>query len=121
MVDDVVPPLYVKTVGELATVTGKEAGEEVKTAFVAVKLIGVVVTVVGVPDIIPVFESSERPAGKGVAAKDTGDLDAVIVYGVIAVPTVKDRGVKELVITGLCCNVRYKSKYPVPKAFVALN
>lgn len=121
MVDDVVPPLYVKTVGELATVTGKEAGEEVKTAFVAVKLIGVVVPAVGVPDITPVLGLSERPAGKGMAAKDTGDLDAVIVYGVIAFPIVKDKGVKELVITGLCCNVKYKSKYPVPKLFVALN
>jgi len=87
LTDDVVPLLYVKTVSGTTMPMGKNAGEEVKAAFVAVKLVKITgAGVVGVPDIIPVFESSERPADKGVAVKDTGDLDAVIVYGVIGLP-----------------------------------
>lgn len=86
------------------TVTFKICATEVKIEFVAVKLIGVVTGdagFVGVPEITPVTELKDKPEGKGVAAKEMGDLEAVIVYGVIATPPVKVKGAKELVITGL--------------------
>ena len=62
----------------------------------------------GVPEIMPASKLTVRPAGRGEAPNDRGDLEAVIVYGDIAVPWGNVSAVKELVITGRCCNVKIK-------------
>jgi hypothetical protein len=79
------------------------AGKEVRTPLLAVRLTKVAGdTLLGVPDITPVLEFKVSPAGSGAAEKDIGDLEAVMVYGLMGVKSSNTRGVKELVITGLC-------------------
>ena len=50
----------------------------VPPALEALSVTDVVPEAVGVPEIKPVAELTDSPAGKGVALKDVGLLDAVI-------------------------------------------
>jgi hypothetical protein len=74
---------------------------------------------VGVPEISPVEELTERPAGSPLAVKLVGLLVAVIWYE-NAVPRVP-LALVVLVITGTAVSVRVSVAVPVPALFVALS